>query len=87
MIEIYEWMRWLNKEHFRRISRIPSQERTRSSSFKLNKFRVSRDIGGRWFGNIFIDKWNKLPDRIDFPNTLETFKYRLHGYMSERGCK
>lgn len=85
LIEVYKWGKGINKGDVNKVLNINNQDRTRSNGFKLDKFRLKKEIGRHWFGNRVVDEWNKLPSNIVSVNPLNSFKYRLNQYMAEGG--
>ncbi len=64
---------------------IREQSRTRSSGFKLDKFKFSKDIGRNWFTNRVVDEWNRLSSHVVSANTIDTFKKMLDKFMDGEG--
>ena len=85
LIEVFKWMKGINKGDISRVLKVSSQDRTRSNGFKLDKFRFQKEIGRNWFGNRVVDEWNRLPSDIIAAPSLDSFKHRLDKYMTGKG--
>ena len=84
MIEVFKWVKGINKGDIDKVLIISEQDRTRSNGFKLDKFRFRREIGRNWFTNRVVDEWNKLSNFVVSAGTLESFKRRLDRFMDDR---
>ena len=84
MIEVFKWVKGINKGDIDKVLIISEQDRTRSNGFKLDKFRFRREIGRNWFTNRVVDEWNKLSNFVVSAGTLESFKGRLDRFMDDR---
>ena len=85
LIEVFKWMKGINKGDIGRVLKISMQDRTRTNGFKLDKFRFQKEIGRNWFGNRVVDEWNRLPSDIIAAPSLDSFKHRLDKYMTSKG--
>ena len=81
MIEVYKWMKGLNKGDTHKVLLVGEQSRTRNNGFKLDKFRFNRDIGKNWFTNRVVDEWNRLSSHVVSAKTIVTLKNRLDKFM------
>ena len=60
MIEVYKWIKEINKGHIDQVIIISSQDRTRSNGYKIDKPRFRTHIGRYWFTNRAVNDWNRL---------------------------
>lgn len=78
-------MTGVNKGDVSKVLKLHQQDRTRTSGFKLDKFRFRKEIGRNWFGSRIVDEWNKLPNGVVSTGTIQTFKSRLDKYTDSEG--
>ncbi len=77
MKEVYKWMKGYNKGDTNKALVIKEQGRTHSNRFKLEKFRLSKDIGKNWFTSRVVNEWNRLSSHVVSANTMDSFMRRL----------
>ena len=51
MIEVFKWVKGINKGNIDHVLEISSQDRTCGNGYKLEKLRLRTDIGRYWFTN------------------------------------
>ncbi len=76
-----KWMKGYNKGDINKVLVVREQGRTRSNGFKLDKFRITKDIGKNWFTNRVVDEWNRLSSHVVSGNTVDSFKRRLDKFI------
>ena len=59
-----------------------ASDRPRNNGLQLEKFRSRREIGGNWFSNRVINRFNRLSNHIASAQTMDSFK-RLDKFMDE----
>ena len=64
MIEVYKWVKGINKGSIEQVIEISSQGMTRSNGYKLDKPRFRTDIGRHWFTNRVVNDWNRLDKHV-----------------------
>ena len=77
MIEVYKWVKGINKGSIDQVIEISSQQgRTCSNGYKLDKPRFRTDIGRYWFTHILVDYWNRLDRHVVSAESISSFKKR-----------
>ena len=51
MIEVFKWIKGINKRNIDQVLETSSQERTHANGYKLEKLRFRTDLGRYWFTN------------------------------------
>ena len=60
MIEVFNWVKGINKGNINQVLEIGSQDRTRGNGYKLEKLRFRTDLDRYWFTNRMMNDWNRL---------------------------
>lgn len=60
----------------------PCNDRTKGNSFKLEEGRFRVDIRRKYFTVRVVRHWNRLPSEVVDAPSLEAFKARLDGALS-----
>ena len=81
MIEVYKWVKGINKGNIEQVIEISSQDRTRGNGYKLEKLRFRTDVGRHWFTNRVVNDWNRLSRHVVSAETITSFKKRLDESM------
>ena len=82
MIEVYKWVKGINKGSIDQVIEISSQQgRTCSNGYKLDKPRFRTDIGRYWFPNRVVSDWNRLDKHVVSAESIGSFKKWLDENM------
>ena len=82
LIAAFQYLKGAYKKDRDRLFNRACCDRTRGNSFKLNKGRFRLDIGKTFFTMGVVKHWNRLPREVVDAPSLETFKVRLDGALS-----
>ena len=64
MIEVFKWVKGINKGNINKVLKISSQDRTRGNRYKLEKLKFRTDLGRYWFTNRVVKDWNMLDRHV-----------------------
>jgi len=81
MIEVFKWVKGINKGNIDQVIEFNSQDRTRGNGYKLEKLRFRTDIGRYWFTNRVVNDWNRLDRHVVGAESIGSFKKRLDESM------
>ncbi|ORD92756.1 hypothetical protein ECANGB1_578, partial [Enterospora canceri] len=81
MIEVFKWVKGINKGNIDQVLEFSSQDRTRGNGYKLEKLRFRTDIGRYWFTNRVVNDWNRLDRHVVSAESIGSFKRRLDQSM------
>ena len=77
MIEVFKWVKGINKGNIDQVLEISSQDRTRENGYMLEKLRFRTDIARYWFTNRVVNDWNRLGRHVVSAESIGSFKRRL----------
>lgn len=63
--------------------RISQQDRPRSNGYRLEKYRLRREIDKHWVINKVVGEWNKLSNHKVSAGTVNCFQGMLDSYMDQ----
>ena len=82
VIEAFQYLKRSYKKNEDKLFSRACCNRTRDHGFKLNEVRCRLDIWKKFFAMCVVKHWNGLPrEMVDAPS-LETFKVRFDGALS-----
>ena len=81
LIEVYKWVKGINKGNIDQVIEVSNQSKTRSNGCKLKKLRFRTDIGRYWFTNRVVNDWNRLSRHVVEAESIGSFKKRLDECM------
>ena len=64
LIEVFKWVKGFDMRDVRKVVTISSQDITRSNRFKLEKYRLRKEIDRNWFTNRVVDDCNRLSQQV-----------------------
>ena len=70
---MFKWVKGFNKGNINKVLIVKEKVRTRTNSFKLDKFKFGKDIGKNRFANWLVGEWNKLSKHMVSAGTVDTF--------------
>ena len=73
MIEVFKWVKGINKGNIEQVLEISSQERTRGNGYKLEKLRFRTDIGNISSLTV-VNDWNRLGRHVVIAESIGSFK-------------
>jgi len=82
LIVAFQYLQWIYKKDGNRLFISACCNRTRGNGFKLKEGRFRLDIGKTFFTMRVVKHWNGLPREVLDAPSLETFKVRLDGALS-----
>ena len=77
MIEVFKWVKGINKGNIDQILEINIQDRTRGNGYKLEKNRFRTDLGRYWLTNRVVNDWNRLGRHVVITESIDSLKRRL----------
>jgi len=82
LIAAFQYLKRVYKKYRENIFSRACCYRTRSNDFKLREGRFRLDIRNKFFMIRVVKHWNRLPREVVEAPSLETFKARLDGSLS-----
>ena len=77
MIEIFKWVKGINKGSIDQVLEICSQDRTLGNGYKPEKLRFRTDLDRYWFTNRVVNDWNRLDRHVVSGKSIGSFKRQL----------
>ena len=81
MIEVFKWVKGINKGNIDHVLEISSQDRTPGNEYKLEKLRFRTDLSRYWFFNRVVNYWNRLGRHAVSGVSIGSFKRQLDQSM------
>ena len=81
MIEVFKWIKGINKGNIDQVLEISSQDRARGNEYKLEILTFRTDLGRYWLTNRVVNDWNRLGRHIVSDESIGSFKRRLDESM------
>jgi len=78
----FQYLKGTCKKHGDKLFSRACCNRTRSNGFKLREGRIRLDIRKKFFTWRMVKHWSRLPREVVDAPSLETFKARLDGALS-----
>jgi len=78
----FQYLKGAYKKYRNKLFSRVSSNRTRGNGFKINKGRFRLDIRKKFFMLRVVKPWHRLPREVVDAPSLETFKVRLDGALS-----
>ena len=82
LIAAFQYLQGAYKQEGSQLFESVDSSRTRGSGFKLKEGRFRLDVRGKFFTRRVVRCWNGLPREIVDAPSLEVFKARLDGALS-----
>ena len=82
LIAAFQYLKGASKKDGDRVFSRACTDRTRGNGFKLKEGRFRLDIRKKVFTMRVVKHWNRLPREVVDAPSLETFKVRLDGALS-----
>jgi len=79
----FQYLQWAYKKRGDKLFSRTSCDRTRGNGFKLQERRFRLDVGKKFFLLRVVKLWHRLPREVADAPSLETFKARLDGALSD----
>ena len=82
LVEVFQYLKGAYKTDGERLFTRACSDRTRGNGFKLKEGRSRLRIGKKFFTVRVVRHWNRLPRKVVDALSLEVFKARLDGALS-----
>ncbi|KFQ40273.1 hypothetical protein N332_10571, partial [Mesitornis unicolor] len=82
LIATFQYLKGVYKESGKKLFTRECSNRTRDNGFKLENGRFRLDIRKTFFNMRVVDHWNRLPREVVEAPSMEIFKVRLDGTLS-----
>jgi len=82
LIVAFWFLKWAYKKDTNKLLSRACRSRTRGNGFKVREDRFRLDIRKKFFAMRVVKLWHRLPGKVVDAPSLETFKVRLDGALS-----
>ena len=81
MIEVFKWVKGIDKGNTDQVVEFSSQDRTCRNGYKLEKLRFRTDLGRYWFTYRIVNDWNRLGRQVVSTESIGSFERQLDQSM------
>ena len=84
MIEVFKFLKGINKTDSRQWFHLSNNVRTRGHRLKLIKNRSRLDIRKNFFSQRVVNDWNSLPEVVVEAESINSFKNRYDKFIRKK---